>query len=179
VPLGLHLRNRFGEEAAAFLEKRDLHLVGDTYELFIREFLKAKEDAESALLRKANGHFGPDPEAEKYASAAVLKPNGGKVLALSTFDAYAEDAGLAPKTRSAWRSKIRDLIAFVGHDDLARLTRKEVLAWKENGSRSGCAIRSASWTRRFSRITGGGTASHRWRARSTCTWTFRTLSRAM
>ena len=65
MPLGLHLRNRFGEEAAAFLEKRDLHLVGDTYELFIREFVKAKEDAENALLRKANGHFGPDPEAEK------------------------------------------------------------------------------------------------------------------
>jgi len=131
VPLGLHLRNRFGEEAAAFLERRGLHLVGDTYELFIREFVKAKEDAENALLRKANGHFGPDPEAEKYASAAVLKRGGGKVLALATFDAYAEDAGLAPKTRSAWRSKIRDLIAFVGHDDLARLTRKEVLAWKE------------------------------------------------
>jgi hypothetical protein len=36
VPLGLHLRNKFGEEIA-FLEKRDLHLVGDTYELFIRE----------------------------------------------------------------------------------------------------------------------------------------------
>ena len=123
--------DRFGEEAAAFLERRGLHLVGDTYELFIREFVKAKEDAENALLRKANGHFGPDPEAEKYASAAVLKRGGGKVLALATFDAYAEDAGLAPKTRSAWRSKIRDLIAFVGHDDLARLTRKEVLAWKE------------------------------------------------
>ena len=88
----------FGEEAAAFLERRGLHLVGDTYKLFIREFVKAKEDAENALLRKANGHFGPDPEAEKYASAAVLKRGGGKVLALATFDAYAEDAGLAPKT---------------------------------------------------------------------------------
>jgi len=78
VPLGLHLRNRFGEEAAAFLERRGLHLVGDTYELFIREFVKAKEDAENALLRKANGHFGPDHEAEKYASAAVLKRGGAR-----------------------------------------------------------------------------------------------------
>ena len=61
----------------------------------------------------------------------MLKKDGGKVPALTTFDAYAEDAELAPKTKSAWRSKIRDLVAFVGHDDLARLTRKEVLAWKE------------------------------------------------
>lgn len=61
----------------------------------------------------------------------VLKPNGGKVPALATFDAYTEDAGLAPKTRSSWRSNIRDLIVFVGHDDLARLPRKEVLAWKD------------------------------------------------
>ena len=40
---------------------------------------------------------------------------------------------MAPKTRSAWRSKIRDLIAFVGHDDLARLTRKEVSPGKRSG----------------------------------------------
>jgi integrase len=126
-----HLRVRFGDEVAAFLARHDLHLVGDTYELFIKAFVQAKEDAEAALLRKAKGVYGPDPEREKFASPEVLKPNGGKVPALATFDAYAEDAGLAPKTRSSWRSKIRDLIAFVGHDDLARLTRKEVLAWKE------------------------------------------------
>lgn len=131
VPLGQHLRLRFGAEVAAFLEKHDLYLVGDIYESFIRAFVKAKEDAETALLRKANGGYGPDPEREKFASAEVLKPNGGRVPALATFDAYAEDAGLAPKTKSAWRSKIRDLIAFVGHDDLAKLTRKDVLAWKE------------------------------------------------
>lgn len=131
IPLGQHLRLRFGPEVAAFLDRHDLHLVGDIYESFIRAFVKAKEDAETALLRKAKGVYGPDPEREKFAPAEVLKPNGGKVPALATFDAYAEDAGLAPKTKSAWRSKIRDLIAFVGHDDLARLTRKEVLAWKE------------------------------------------------
>lgn len=131
IPLGFHLRTRFGDEVAAFLEKQNLHLVGDTYDRFIREYVRAKEDAEIALMRKANGDFGPDPEAGKYASATVLAPGGGKVAALSTFDAYAEDTGLAPKTRSAWRSKIKDLIAFLGHDDLARLTRKEVLAWKE------------------------------------------------
>lgn len=61
----------------------------------------------------------------------MLKPAGGKVSVLSTFDAYADDAELAPKIRSTWRSKIRDLIAFVGHDDLARLTRKDVLVGKE------------------------------------------------
>jgi integrase len=131
IPRGQHLRLKFGAEAALFLESRDLYLVGDTYELFIREFVKAREDAETALLRKANGVYGPDPEREKFASPEVLKPNAGKIAALATFDAYAEDAGLAAKTRSAWKSKLRDLIAFVGHDDLARLTRKEVLAWKE------------------------------------------------
>jgi len=131
IPMVHHLRVRFGDEIAAFLARHDLHLVGDTYELFIKAFVQAKEDAETALLRKAKGVYGPDPEREKFASPEVLKPNGGKVPALATFDAYAEDAGLAAKTRSSWRSKIRDLIAFVGHDDLARLTRKEVLAWKE------------------------------------------------
>lgn len=131
IPTVQHLRTRFGAEVASFLDKRELHLVGDTYELFIKAFVKAKEDAETALLRKANGFYGPDPEREKFASAEVLKSNGGKIPALATFDAYAKDADLAFKTRSAWRSKIRDLIAFVGHDDLARLTRKEVLAWKE------------------------------------------------
>ncbi|UPJ68602.1 DUF6538 domain-containing protein [Bradyrhizobium sp. 191] len=151
IPIGQHLRLRFGAEVAAFLDRHALYLVGDTYETFIRAFVKAKEDAETALLRKANGVYGPDPEREKFASAEVLKPNGGKVPALATFDAYAEDAGLAPKTRSAWRSKIRDLIAFVGHDDLARLTRKEVLAWKEK-------LQSEILPRRKSKRKKGGPA---------------------
>lgn len=130
LPLGTHYRFVFGGEAAAFLKKRGLHLVGETFEKFVKAYVAAKEQAEKQLMKNAGDDYSPDPEAERFPSADMLK-NGGKVPALAMFGRYADEAELAPKTRRAWGAKIRHLVAFIKHDDLARLTRKDLAAWKD------------------------------------------------
>jgi hypothetical protein len=77
LPLGTHCRFVFGDEAAAFLKKRGLHLVGETFEKLVRAYIAAKEQAERQLMKNAGDDYSPDPEVARFPSADVLK-NGRK-----------------------------------------------------------------------------------------------------
>jgi integrase len=129
-PLNVHWRGTFGNDARAFLDQRGLSLVGTTFDSFLKAYVAAKEQAEKHLMKNAAGDYRPDPDADRFPSAEVLK-NGGKVPALEVFDRYASEAELSAKTRKAWRAKIRRLIASLKHDDLARLTKKNLVNWKD------------------------------------------------
>jgi integrase len=131
IPLHHHLRTAFGPEVNAFLEKRGLRLSGTTFDGFVAEYVKAKEQAAKHLLKIAGGNWRADPDADKFAPAEALAEDG-KVDAMDMFDRYANEAGLSPKTRRSWRSRVAAFTAFVGHNDLARLTTKDVLRWKDN-----------------------------------------------
>jgi hypothetical protein len=81
-------------------------------------------------MKNACNDYSPDPEAARFPSADVLK-KGNKVPALAMSARYADEAELAPKMRRAWGEKIRHLVAFIKHDDLARLTKKDLVGWKD------------------------------------------------
>lgn len=50
---------------------------------------------------------------------------------LRMFEAYALEQGLKPGTAAEWRSMLKALIAFVGHDDAARLTVSDIDRWRD------------------------------------------------
>jgi integrase len=132
-PRGLSVRVRGGEVAyyvqartrvrgvKSTVVKRRLGAVGDF------TFTQVKKIATEAIFAIKNGR---DPEADRFAPPEALK-NDGKVGAGDMFDRYANEAGLSPKTRRSWKARVLALMAFVGHDDLARLTTKDVLNWKD------------------------------------------------
>jgi hypothetical protein len=124
----------FGDEADSFLKKRGIHLVGETFEKFVRTYIAAKEQAEKQLMKHACNDYSPDPEAARFPSADVLK-KGNKVPALAMSARYADEAELAPKMRRAWGAKIRHFVAFIKHDDLDRLPRRTSSPGKTNFSR--------------------------------------------
>jgi integrase len=115
----------------AFLEKRGIRLSGPTLDGFVAEYVKAKEQAAKHLLKNAAGNWRQDPDADRFAPPEALAEDG-KVDAMDMFGRYANEAGLSPKTRRSWRTRVAALMAFVGHDDLARLTTKDVLRWKDD-----------------------------------------------
>ncbi|MGR6327990.1 DUF6538 domain-containing protein [Sphingomonas sp. XXL09] len=75
--------------------------------------------ASSALLPS-------NPALGKKSAPAALK-----VPLIATFDAYAAEQGLKPATATEWRSILRALAAFVGHDDAARVTVQDVDRWRD------------------------------------------------
>lgn len=66
----------------------------------------------------------PAPEA----SAGTARPS--RVPMLETFDEYAEESQISPTTAKDWRPCVAHLVAFLGHDDAAKLTRQDLLDWR-------------------------------------------------
>lgn len=50
---------------------------------------------------------------------------------MELFDAYVAERSPAPATVKRWRPVMDHLKGFLGHDDAARITRKDVVAWKD------------------------------------------------
>ncbi|MDB5627522.1 MAG: hypothetical protein JWR73_3324 [Tardiphaga sp.] len=65
-PLGQHLRNTFGDEARAILRTRDVYLVGERFELFVRAYVDAKDHANRTLQRNASGNYKPAEDDDRY-----------------------------------------------------------------------------------------------------------------
>jgi len=130
-PRVIHYRFTFGKEVDEFLKGRSLALSGETFDAFVSAYLEAKEQAAKHLMQNAAGNYRPDPDADRFPGPDVLAQDG-KVGALETFDRYAAEAGLSQKTYDAWKAKISALIAFVKHDDLARLTTRNIIKWKDD-----------------------------------------------
>ena len=55
----------------------------------------------------------------------------GPVPLLTTFEAYAREQGIKAGTAAEWRSMLRHLITFVGHDDAALLTTLDIDRWRD------------------------------------------------
>lgn len=53
------------------------------------------------------------------------------VSIMSLFDAYALEAKPSPATIKAWRTCLRSLIDHLGHDDAAKVTKSDMVAWKD------------------------------------------------
>ncbi|OCX29100.1 hypothetical protein QU42_19375 [Bradyrhizobium sp. UASWS1016] len=129
-PQQSHIRYWFGPDARSFLERKGYHLFGDIFDEFVLEFVRAKHQAVEQLQRNASKNWQEDPKATQFAPPEALVSDG-KVDAIDMFERYADEAELDNKTRRSWRTKVRLLMSFVGHDDLARLTVDNVIAWKD------------------------------------------------
>lgn len=60
------------------------------------------------------------------------KALANKLSIFSLFDQYAAIAGRNPKTMAQWKSYIKSLVLFVGHDDANTLTYDQVVAWRNH-----------------------------------------------
>ncbi|WP_369805412.1 recombinase XerD [Sphingobium sp. EM0848] len=85
-------------------------------------------------LKRLEGEDVPTPaEPEPPTTPAkAARKKGGEVLLMPTFEAYATAQGISEGVRREWRKYIQSLIGFVGHDDARRLTRDDVVAWRDH-----------------------------------------------
>jgi integrase len=76
-------------------------------------------------------------EGEAEAAAQFEATRSGKVNApsyhriMDVFTDYAAENGLKPATLKRWKAVLENLIAFLGHDDANKVTRQNVIAWKD------------------------------------------------
>lgn len=113
---------------------------GTTWAYFERRLAQA-EIERARIVRKelADGEypeqlqdrfFGPDHRAwDEQVLAKARKRKAAPIFAL--LEDYAKEAMPAESTMKAWRTALQALVDHLGHDDAARVTKADMLAWKD------------------------------------------------
>jgi len=106
----------------------------EAFPAYVRMLHDAQIEAWRATLKRLEGEEVPTPaEPEPPAAPAkAVKKRAAEVLLVPTFEAYAEAQGVSDGVRREWLKYIQYLIGFVGHDDAQRLTRGDVVAWRDH-----------------------------------------------
>lgn len=133
------LEARFGPFVDAVLARERLTVDADSRRRLLSEAERAMTQAAAKLRANAEGDYRPDPEAARFPDPAVVRTsNPAKPKDRSDFDAILADwwreqdaAGRSPKTRNAYRTAFKHLREFLGHSDAARLTKADVIAFKD------------------------------------------------
>lgn len=147
------LEDRFGGFADWLIAKHGLKLDDASRRLLVEEVAKAMDQVSTQLARHADSDFRPDPNSERF---PPLDPAELKATARDTaktgelrFDALigarwreAKAAGSSPRTLSAWRSSFKHLKEFLGHDNALRVTKADVVAFKDHRLAQGASVKT-------------------------------------
>lgn len=87
--------------------------------------LMLEKDEEHRAYRREQRAMRQEREAEQIVEQAPAVP------LLEVFDAYAKEQGLKPTTAYEWRTNIKALVTFLGHDDGARLSVEDLDRWRD------------------------------------------------
>ncbi len=132
------LEARFGAFVNVVLQKKGLVIDDTSRALLLREGGIALSDAAKKLKRNAGGDFRPDPEAARFPAWEPARdpqrPSPGTLLELveAWWKEQQRDDGAKLSTYESYRGTIRRLVAFLGHDDPARVTTEDLIAFKDH-----------------------------------------------
>ncbi|WP_235525118.1 MULTISPECIES: DUF6538 domain-containing protein [unclassified Sphingomonas] len=124
------LIERFGWQIApsTSLHRRLTKLVGRGQMEAARRFA---QEANGDPVRVLDDTFSPEQyrlDAERQRERMARTP----VSMMGLFDGYAKERKPAAATIKAWRRQLSAFKAFVGHDDAAKVTPENVVAWKDH-----------------------------------------------
>jgi integrase len=125
VAPGQHKLYAYWQDITEFLRAENRRLDEDSLRRFAVSYYQARGDAEQRLLEHAKGNYD-----ERLQPMRFAKPERPKIGAVDAFERYADAQKLKPKTKKRWRPVIDLLIAHLGHDDLRKLTKLELITWK-------------------------------------------------
>lgn len=86
-------------------------------------------DAVSAPNKAIRPFVAPVASISRVEAHSALK--AACVPIMATFEAYASEQGIKHSTAAEWRSMLKALVRFIGHEDAARLTVADVDSWRD------------------------------------------------
>lgn len=135
-PIEFRPKERDLLEARQFLAGRGIAADPASLRAFAKELFFTKRKAAAVLRRRAEGDyspdatlatFPPDPMSGHKEPKATTAPLTGEAL----LSAWAAENRPAPATRRKYAGAFRQVARILGFDDLARLTKQDVVRFKE------------------------------------------------
>lgn len=121
-----------------FLAQRGLVISDQSREELVQEVAWTLINACETLIRRANGDFGKDKFAERFApppqigrAASVQRSSSGVTLVM-LFEGWAKESAPKPETIDGWRTHVERFAEFIGHDDAKAVVRADVVRWKQH-----------------------------------------------
>jgi integrase len=127
-----HLYLGFSEEARRFLTTKGIILVGERLQLFLEAYVDAKTVALEELLQNANGKYKKNPAAEEF--PAYDPPADPNHQFDKLWPEYIGPRGraLAASSVKRWLPIMETLMAFAGTRDMAKITERHILGWRDS-----------------------------------------------
>jgi integrase len=132
------LERRFGRMADAILATQGIVTDAKSRWSLIEELPAALTQAATKLRRNADGDYRPDPDAERFPTwegVAKADPSRAKSDGRFTFDGLFErwqaERKPSASTVTTWAGYVRALRKHVGHDDPGKVTKANLVAWKD------------------------------------------------
>ncbi|MCK1410184.1 site-specific integrase [Bradyrhizobium sp. 76] len=135
LPAGQHdgLEGRFGLLADWALIRHRVHLPSDQRKHFLKLVAAASIDAAWQLRRNAEGDYRPDPLAQRFPPIETIEVVKPKQTISGLFDLWWKEAkatGRSQSTHDTYKGAIDRLIKHLGHDDAGRVSKDDMLAFK-------------------------------------------------
>lgn len=113
------------------------------------ELRRVLGEAAQRLHANASGDYGPDKNALRFPPVEIATPQSPRAadgIALTNLVelwwAERKAAGTAESTYVNYRGTVRKLVAFLGHDDAARVSARDVVRFKDHRLAAGIAART-------------------------------------
>lgn len=128
--------------AREIASRAGVRLSEESERLLIARLAHRASQLGSALWLRFKGDYSEDPTLRQFPewappASTVAPASGGSESILGLFDAYAKERGLPQRTREDWRRVIVRFTKFIGHDEAARVARRDVVRWKDSLVASG------------------------------------------
>lgn len=135
------LEGRFGGFVDVLLAHHALNIDEQSRALLTVCVAEAMVQVSDRLARHAKGDYRPDPLADRFPPVPerIGKKAKETTKATESFESLidarwqeAKAAGGSAKTLAGWRVTFKHLATFLGHTEAARVTRADVLAFKDH-----------------------------------------------
>jgi integrase len=132
------LERRFGPMADAIMVTQGIVTDAKSRWSLIQELPKALTQAATKLQRNADGDYRPDLTAERFptwagvamADASKAKPDG-RLTFDGLFERWRAERKPSASTVTTWAGYVRTLRKHIGHDDPRKVTKADLVAWKD------------------------------------------------
>lgn len=129
------MERRFGFLTDWVLAMRGVVTDEESRRRLLAEIDKATTEAAVNLKAKAGGDYRPDPNAARFPAWEAARPSvrkGGSSLTFDElFERWRRETEPAASTITTWRGHLRQFVEHLGHDDPQRVTREDVVSWKD------------------------------------------------
>lgn len=132
------LEKRFGSFLDLFLDQEGLEVEPESRFRLLRAFKDAGDLSADKLERNAQGDYSPDANVARYPAWAspVAQPEQPKAYVSigHLFDLWKkqhQSLGGAQSSVRRWEPVIDQFITFLGHDNAEKVTRPDVVRWRQ------------------------------------------------